>query len=448
MLENQKHIVEHAVVESNSLSTIEKTVDGLAGTGRTVNGLNQKVDGLAKYVAGLASQAEELQKKHAALESLEDRLSEVDDLSKRTAWQFDNLRQSREELTVLRKEIQDFYKSQTEIFQLRDRATADRRAFEAFLERLDEFRRHIPELDSRMDAISGKLSVVDEGTQKAANLVAIADDLDRQMTRIASQQQFVEKVDGRLGTLNTLSAAVDRKLEEQLTRRADIESLKSVCDGLALQVTDVQHKLDAVNARQRKLLPMTAQLATLRGQIDKAGAAFKQAQQDETQVAGQEKRLAELLDASRATAVEVSERLKQVEGLSAELGRSSVLKDELVEELTRAQTRQRDVTTQMEGSEDQLKRLENQFKQLDQRRSQVVFAEKKVAAFEGRFAELRTLSDEVERKIQAIAAREAFVGTVKQEVAVVHEISARSKGRLAARDRPPRRRRRAPSQCG
>ena len=85
--------------------------------------------------------------------------------------------------------------------------------------------------------------------------------------------------------------------------------------------------------------------------------------------------------------------------MSAELGRSSVLKDELVEELTRAQTRQRDVATQMEGSEDQLKRLENQFKQLDQRRSQVVFAERKVTAFEARFAELRTLAEEVERKI-------------------------------------------------
>ena len=210
-----------------SLSTIEKTVDGLAGTGRTVSGLNQKVDGLVKHVAGLASQTDELQKKHAALESLEDRLSEVDDLSKRTAWQFDNLKQSRQDLTVLRKEIQEFYKSQTEIFQLSDRVAADRTAFEAFLERLEEFRRHIPELDSRMDAITGQLSVVDEGTQKAANLVAIADDLDRQMTRIASQQQFVETVDARLSTLSTLSGTVDRKLEEQLARRAGVKPILS-----------------------------------------------------------------------------------------------------------------------------------------------------------------------------------------------------------------------------
>ena len=141
---------------------------------------------------------------------------------------------------MLRKEIQEFYKSQTEISQVRDRIAADRTAFEAFLERIGEFKRQMPELDSRMDAITGKFSVVDEGTQKAANMVAIADDLDRQMTRIASHQQFAEKIEARLNTLSTLSAGVDRKLEEQLGRRADVESLKSLCDGLSLQVGDVQ----------------------------------------------------------------------------------------------------------------------------------------------------------------------------------------------------------------
>ena len=82
------------------------------------------------------------------------------------------------------------------------------------------------------------------------------------------------------------------------------------------------------------------------------------------------------------------------------------------------------------GSEDQLKRLADQFKQLDQRRSQVVFAERKVVAFEGRLGELRTMTEEVERKIQAIGAREAFVGAVKKEVASIHEVSARSKADL------------------
>jgi hypothetical protein len=53
------------------------------------------------------------------------------------------------------------------------------------------------------------------------------------------------------------------------------------------------------------------------------------------------------------------------------------VKDEILAELDRVQGRQRDTTSQMQASENQLARLETMFKQLDARRSQVVFAERK-----------------------------------------------------------------------
>ena len=149
-------------VVQSTLAAVEKTVDGLGGTDLTIDGLNQKVDGLKKQMAGLLSQADELQQKHAALDSLQERLGEIDELSKRTGWQLNNLKQSRQDLAVFRTEIQKFYKSQTKISQVGDRIAADRTAFEAFLERIGEFKRHMPELDSRMDVIRGKFAVVDE----------------------------------------------------------------------------------------------------------------------------------------------------------------------------------------------------------------------------------------------------------------------------------------------
>src|SRR6185437_6434802 len=52
------------------------------------------------------------------------------------------------------------------------------------------------------------------------------------------------------------------------------------------------------------------------------------------------------------------------------------------------------------------------------------------AAFEGRIAELKQSTDEFDRKIQGIAAREALVASVKKEVESIYEISARSKADL------------------
>ena len=330
----------------------------------------------------------------------------------------------------MRKELDEFYKTQTEIVKAREQIGGDRIAFEGFLKRIEEFRQHIPELDSRMDAITEKLSVVDEGTQKAGTLVAIADDLDNQMTRIATHQQLVGKIDTRLNSLNALSVSVDKRLEEQITRRNEVEALKHQCDGLGLQVTDAQQKIEGVSSLQHKLLPLTTQVANLRAQIDKAALAFKESQRDEAELAVQEKRLAGLADRSRDVAAGVDERLKQVQGLSEELGRTSGVKEELMQELARVQASQRDVGAHIHASDDQIKRVDAQLKQLEHRHSQLTFAEKQIAAFEARLAELKTLSGNVERQIQAIANREAFVGSVKKEVDEVHQISQRSKADL------------------
>ena len=60
----------------------------------------------------------------------------------------------------------------------------------------------------------------------------------------------------------------------------------------------------------------------------------------------------------------------------------------------------------------------------------MAFSEKKVSAFEERLGALRSMSDEVEGKIQAIATREAFIDSIKREVESVHAVSARSKAEL------------------
>src|SRR5439155_4367608 len=187
------------------------------------------------------------------------------------------------------------------------------------------------------------------------------------------------RVESRLNGLNALTADVDRKFDEQIARRAEVEALRNQIDGVGIQVTDAQQKLEGVSTVQSKLLPLTAQLSMLKSQIEKAHARFVAAQKEEAELADQEKRLNELLNTSRTVASDAAERLKQVQALAEEVGRSAAVKDELCQELARVQARQRDVTAQLDASEDQLKRLEATSKQLDQRRTQPAFSEKRIA---------------------------------------------------------------------
>lgn len=414
-----------------TVADAETRMETLAAKDKHLVALSQKADVLSKQFETLFVQSDELGKKQLALETLHERLGQVDDLAKKTTWQIDSLKRTRQDLDVVRKEIQDFHKSHVEVGQLRDKVGADRRALEAFGERLNAMSTRAPELEAKMDAILGKMTLVEEGTQKATRLNEAVAELDVQLSRVTARVPFVEKLEGRLDGLNTLSAEVDQRLETQLARRTEIETLTTACDGLAEQIVDAQHKLEAVRALQGRLLPLIADLKMLKEEVGKAHERIQTVKADESTMAEQEKRFTELVAASKAVAVEVFERTRQMQVLSEELARSTGIRDELLVDLDRVQNRQRDTVSHIQASEDQLSRAEKMFKQLEQRRAQVAFGEKKLAAVETRLAEIKQLGDEIEKNIQAITTRQQLVSTVKSEVEQVYQISARSKADLA-----------------
>ena len=227
-----------------------------------------------------------------------------------------------------------------------------------------------------------------------------------------------------------ITADVDRKLAEQLARRNEVESLKSLCDTLGTQVGDAQQKLDGVAALQARLLPLTSQVVTLGESIARSQQLVESVKQEESVVHEQKARLTELVAQSKTLASETSERLKQVQAVGDELGRAAAIKEELLTELARVQARQRDAVTQTEAAEDHLKRAETMVKQLEQRRTQLAFSEKKITTFELRLTDLTRATEGVEQKIKLIAEKESLVQAVKAEVEGVHKISSRSKADL------------------
>src|SRR5205085_2819860 len=128
-----------------SVSEAEKAMEALAARDRQAAAMGPRVEQLAKQLHSLDTQADDLQKKQVALDSLQESLGQVDELGKRTAWQYENLKQSRQDLESLRKEFQDFYKSHAAAVQLRDRISGDRAALEAFLDRTATFSAGLPE---------------------------------------------------------------------------------------------------------------------------------------------------------------------------------------------------------------------------------------------------------------------------------------------------------------
>jgi len=413
-----------------SVADAEKKLDEHAAQERRREAADARVVQLTRQLEKLNGEAAELQRKQASLESLQSSLSEVDDLAKRTASQYESLEQGRQQLDAARQEMRDIFKSHAEAAELRDRLISDRTSVEAFLARVESFSTGIPSLEARLDGITAKLATVDEGTEKAGILSALATDLDRRMGRLASQEEFVERVAGRLDALTATTVEVDQKLEQQIMRRAELDALRSQADGVAIQVADARQKLEAVSAIQQQLLPLTTQLSGLTEQIETAHARFLAAQKDEALLGEQERRLSILDEQARLTSSEVAARLSEVQALSNELQRSVSVKNELVEELAGVQSRQNDVAMHLDAADGQLKRLETAAKDLDKRGSQLAVAEKRIGAFETRLGDLCQMADDIEATLKRVAGRETLVQAVRREVEGIHEISARSKADL------------------
>jgi chromosome segregation ATPase len=415
---------------SAAVGETETRVHSVLAKDESLAAMQQKTEALSKTFAALALDAEDLARRQDGLESLSEQLANVDALGKRTAAQHQSLMQSQQDLDAVRRDLTEFHTAYAEAVQLRDKLALDRTALDAFAERTATMLSRTPEIESRLDAVLGKLSLVDEGSQAAARLGEVTAELDAQLTRVGSRLQFVEKLEERVNGLHVVTTDVERKLADQLARRAEVEGLKSLCDTLGAQISDAQLKLDGVSALQSRLLPITSQVATLQQTLETSQKLVDTMKKDEAVVHEQQARFAELVEQGRRQAAEAGERLKQVQAVSDDLGRATTLKEELLAELTRVQARQRDAVAQTDAAEDQIKRAEAAVRQIEQRRTQLAQTEKAIAVFEGRLGELGRGTEAVEQKIKSLADREALVQAVKVEVDNIRQISSKSRADL------------------
>ena len=392
--------------------------------------LQQDADALARRFETLTTQSEQLVDKQTALESLHERLTIVDDLAKQTSFRYDSLRQSRADLETLRRDVHELHKSTQEASQLRDRLAADRTALEAFGTRMAGFRAQVPLIESEMAHLLERLAQMDAATKQATRLESMAMQLDVQATRLATRQPFVESLDARLNALHLVSLDVDRRMTEQLARRAELEAVRAVADGVIAQMSDAQHKLDVVTARQQDIQPFDDRLQSMREELDATAEQFRAVRQDEAAIAQQRSRLEALLEENRALSARTDQKLAEVQALSDSLERSVTVRNELLAELSGIEKRQRDVVAQIEATGTQMKQVEGLVRTVDERRGQMTVTEMKLSSVEQRLGALDAATQAIDDKMRGLAERDAMVTAVRQSVDAINAVSAKSRADL------------------
>jgi chromosome segregation ATPase len=254
--------------------------------------------------------------------------------------------------------------------------------------------------------------------------------LDAEVTRIHDRMQLVEKVESRVNDLFALTADVERRMAEQVTRRNEIEALAHQCDSLGTRMGFAQQQLEGLSAQQARLSPLNEEVSRLGEELRGSQRALEAMKKAEASALEQQGRLAGLIEHGLRQAAETSDRLRQVQAMSQDLAQVTTRSDEVMTQLTQLQSRQRDVLSQVTLTEAQMQRAEAMSRQFDHRRSLLVHTEKALATFESRLADLDRHANGLELKMKSLADREALVHAVKAEVDGIRQISSHSKADL------------------
>ncbi len=148
------------------------------------------------------------------------------------------------------------------------RADALGQVFGALMAQAEAIASRQSELEARQDAVLSKMTLADEGSVSARHLSELESELDAQVARVEARLNVIDRLEQRVGNVQSVIADVERRLSAQLHRRSEVESLKVLCDTLLAQLIEAQPRLEEVAAAQQRLLPMTAEVAALSQRVE------------------------------------------------------------------------------------------------------------------------------------------------------------------------------------
>ena len=415
-----------------ALDGVERQLEAVLDRQETVGNLDRKTEELGQTLRQLSTEAGELSRRRAEVDTLAERFARVDAAAREAEARQARLESGREQLDALRAELDAINASRASATELCTRLNADRLALETAATNIARFSANAPAIENQLTAVLEKLRFLDGADRMVERTREALAALEAAWARSSEKLQFVEKVERRLQGLHTLNTEVGRRMEEQLGRRAELESLRIRTDEMSAHLGDAHQKLDAIRAVQERVPAIVDSAASLGCDLEQLEKRLDGLRRSEADLADQEQRLDALVAASREHHAAIDDRTTHLEALTQELSRASLIRNELAADLSRVQAEYQETAARMAAAEQQLKHVDTLRQQLDDRQSALIAAEQRMVAFETQVGNLARLAADTDVKIQAIAGREAMVAAIKTEVDQVRDVAAAAKSDVEA----------------
>jgi chromosome segregation ATPase len=144
----------------------------------------------------------------------------------------------------------------------------------SLLAQAGEMARRQAEIEARQDALLARMTLVEEGSKPSLQMAALEAELQAQLGRVEERLDFIAKLEQRFTRMQSVASDIERRLGEQVRRRAEVDNLKALADTLVDQMVQAHVKLDALTteqeAAQQRAMPLAEEMRALARSLEEA----------------------------------------------------------------------------------------------------------------------------------------------------------------------------------
>jgi chromosome segregation ATPase len=172
---------------------------------------------------------------------------------------------------------------------------------------------------------------------------------------------------------------------------------------------------------------MQDRMVNLEGHLDNFREKLVQLSKLETEVRDREKRSEELAFKLTDFTSTLEHQSGRLSVLDAELGKVNETRTQWLQAVSRVEARQRDISSQSEATELQLKQLAEVSRGLEEKRNALTVTEAKLSRYEERLSSLERMLGNLDGKIDDVNSRQDSVEQVRRQVSSIFQTCERTR---------------------
>ena len=409
-----------------SIGKLEEHMKMLATKDEATRQGIQRADELQRKLTHQQTELQGIEAKVEGLRSFEARLDGMQGAANQVSAHAEAIAASQDMIAETRRQIVEFGEARAEIESGLENLKRSREDVQRADELLKEFRRTSVEAESTIREITPRFEVLDQVQNRLAAMDHTTEKLDERMKGLGPRLEFVEGVEARLDRLTELSREVDDRIDGQLSRKAELDAMRTSHEGLSSQVRDLSNLINSLK-EDKSLGEMEGRSVALKSQLEALQEKLVSFELLEKVIQDREARAEELAAKLDALTAAIEQNGSRASVLDQEMEKLDSGRREWLQEVHRIGEDQKAIRESAAVTGQQIEQIKTLTAQLEDKQAKLNASETKIERYEERLQALEDLMQGVDTKIDDVEKRQEAVDHVRLQVGNLFESTEKTR---------------------